>query len=171
MAYRNWADFRMTTEMKNDKARKALRQKHSVRKAQRPETVSQNAAGNLQVLPSDQELICMRNEIIRNLQNTIPMDERKGTKTCVLVSLDDLRAVRSLSPEDYMVKPQVELIVDVLMKCNTVKELMREVDYLDLSRSIFNGSRYLKLCKPVQAVLRRYVAPAHLAKEYIAVFG
>ena len=51
----------------------------------------------------------LKNSIIRDLKSVIP-EKEKTDSCCVVVSLSEIRAVRSLSPSDYMVKTQVELI-------------------------------------------------------------
>ena len=77
----------------------------------------------------------------------------------VVVSLSEIRAVRSLSPSDYMVKTQVELITEALMGCRSAEKMQAVVQELVKTGTISNGNRILPISSPVWSVLRRYSRP------------
>ena len=69
-------------------------------------------------------LLRLRSGIVRELRDAIPEKEKAmGDSCCVVVSLSEIRTIRSLSPTDYLVKTQVQAITDAFMKCRTAEEL------------------------------------------------
>lgn len=103
-------------------------------------------------------ILRLRNSIIRDLKSVIP-EKEKTDSCCVVVSLSEFRAVRSLSPSDYMVKTQVELITKTLMSCQSAESVQSVVQELVKTRTISNGNRILLISRPVWSVLRRYSKP------------
>lgn len=100
----------------------------------------------------------LKNSIIRDLKSVIP-EKEKTDSCCVVVSLSEIRAVRSLSPSDYMVKTQVELITEALMGCRSAEKMQAVVQELVKTGTISNGNRILPISSPVWSVLRRYSRP------------
>lgn len=103
-------------------------------------------------------ILRLRNSIIRDLKSVIP-EKEKTDSCCVVVSISEFRAVRSLSPSDYMVKTQVELITKTLMSCQSAESVQSVVQELVKTRTISNGNRILPISSPVWSVLRRYSKP------------
>ena len=53
--------------------------------------------------------------------------------------------MRSLSPSDYMVKTQVELITEALMGCRSAEKMQAVVQELVKTGTISNGNRILPI--------------------------
>lgn len=106
-------------------------------------------------------LLRLRSGIVRELRDAIPEKEKTmGDSCCVVVSLSEIRTIRSLSPTDYLVKTQVQAITDAFMKCRTAEELQSTVQSLSEAGHVSNGARMLTISEPVRSVLRRYTIPA-----------
>ena len=114
---------------------------------------------------ASRSLLRLRNSIIRDLRSVVPEAEKKDFGcSSVVVSLEELRAVRSFSPDDYKVKTQVSLIAGAFMSCRTASEVQDAVQEVARADKIYNGSRYLPLNNSIRRVLLRYVTPS-CAKE------
>lgn len=164
--YNNWIEFKVAMKKQNEQSRTNLRQRHEAicmmqELSSTDSTPCQkDGADCLQDTISEEPYIHMRDDIIRSLWNVVPLVELRDSTCCVLVSLEELCAVRSLSPADYLVKTQVALITEALMRCKTSAALTAEIDYLDLTGRIFDGTHFLILTESVQSVLRRYASSA-----------
>lgn len=176
--YKNWLDFGMAMEIQNERARANLQQRLDAIRKMRESASSDDgncrkthSADSSRDTVSEEDHVRMRNDIICSLQNAVPPEEQNNPDNGVLVSLDELRAVRSLSPEDYLVKTQVSLITQALMQCTTVTELVSEINYLELTGQIFNGTHFLKLSDSIQSVLRQYAVPDGSMRESIPIPG
>jgi len=174
--YRNWNNFKNAMGRHNEEARKNLCQQREIRSVQEPVSAEACSPQENRIADSihdnaSEECVQLRNRIVHSLQEIIPEEEKENSGCCVIVSLEELRTVRSLDPDNYLVKTQVALITDLLMRCKSTKDLWVTLRNLEAYGIICSGSRLLALNPVVRFVLQQYVVPVEERKQKVSKIG
>lgn len=180
---KNWVVFKTEMERHNDASRAALRRRNESPCSLQNNTprmgskstdfgvfVTLEELHSQAFLPSD-DCLALRTRIIRSLQGAIPEEERNSSGCCVIVSIEELRTVRSLSPCDYLVKSQVDMIIKSLIQCKTIMDIQHVIQGLLMSEKISNGMQLLALKPAVLSVLRQYSASFDAGNARLSMLG